>query len=318
MKKLAFLLIFLVAFTIPLRVRAENANWVGLESDTTALTTPGQSIQVALDASLNTSIAGASLILIYDPACFKVTGHEPGSLLPGATAFVQEKPGQLDLTYYFLGSGQGLTGEGSLITIQLETLNLCASDLSTTPENITLGVLDDNGMAFNLTGVEYRTLSVHLAPGDGQPVISSQPIAKDPAISSSGTASSQPLAKNAVNVYLILLFVVLLAGIGGVLGYFLLRRLSRGSPYSSSLNVASAPALVHDGHPIPLPQKGTQLGRHTEIVKRDGGFYLTDTGSQKGTFLNGDRLGTGYYPLRDGDQINLGHEVSYRFIESHR
>jgi hypothetical protein len=315
MKKLVFFLILLMAFTVPLRAQAQNINWVTLQSDITALTAPGQPVQIMLDGSLNTPIKGAGLILSYDPACFKVTGHQPGSLLPGAKAFAQEKPGQLDLTYYFQGSGQGLTGEGSLITIQLETLNLCASDLSATPDTITLGVLNDQGMAFNLTGVEYRTLSVHLAPSNGQPVI--PPVVNNQGKSPVTTSASQ----NPISVYLVLLFVFILAGIG-LAGYFLLNRLLRENPRQPALAAASVktgtPALIHNGRPIPLPQTRTQLGRHIEIVKHYDGFYLADTGSQRGTFLNGSRLGAGYHRLHDGDQIQLGQEVSYRFVESHK
>lgn len=72
---------------------------------------------------------------------------------------------------------------------------------------------------------------------------------------------------------------------------------------------------MHAGRSIPLPRQRTQIGRHIEIVHQNGGFYVVDNGSRLGVFLNGNRLGSGYYPLRNGDRVQLGQEISYQFVD---
>ncbi len=315
MKKLTVILILSLAFLLPLRARAQSANWVALQSDTTSLNAAGQTVNLSINAMLNTSINGASLILHYDPACFKVAGHQPGSLLPGATAFVQEQPGQLDLTYYFQGKGKGLTGEGSLITIQLETLQLCASDLSVAPETLTLGVMDDKGLAFNLPGVEFRSLTVHPAPANGLPVVTPQSVAALPVNSPAAALPFPSLSPDVVWWALALVASLFLGLIFIAALYLLLRHRSAFSPKTTSIQ---GPALMHTGGTIPLPRQHTQLGRHIEIIGQNGEFYLVDTGSRLGVFLNGNRLGAGYYPLRHGDMVQLGRKISYQFINARR
>jgi hypothetical protein len=314
MKKFAIILILSLTFVLPLRARAQSANWVNLQSDATSLNAPGQMVNLSLSAMLNTAINGASLILHYDPACFKIARYEPGSLLAGATPFVQEQPGQLDLTYYFQGKGKGLTGEGSLITIQLESLQLCASDVSVAPESLTLGVLDDNGLAFNLPGVEQRNMMVHLAAANGLPMVPSQPAAGLP----SNSSMLPPLLSLVPNVVWIILVIVagLLFGFILILAlFFLLRSRSTRPQKSTSIQ---GPALMHTGGTVLLPPQRTQLGRHIEILHQNGEFYVVDTGSRLGVFLNGIRLGTGYHQLSHGDLVQLGREVSYKFINARR
>ncbi len=308
MKKIAALLVIFISMMMPLHAGAQGANWVALQSDTTTLTAPGQVIQLSLMGSLDTPINGAALILRYDPACFKITGHQPGSLIPGATAFVQDNPGQFDLTYFFQGKGNGQTGEGSLITIQLEALQLCASDLSAAPETITLGVLDDKGLAFNLAGVEYRSLVAHIAPGPGLEVVTPQPAGGVPAISINPAAGSKPT----FNFLLIILPIILLSILSAILVFFL--RSPSKQPGKSALTKKTGPALVLGGRSIPIARARTQLGRYAEIVQREEGFYLINAGSPKGIFLNGKRLTDGYYPLHNGDQVQLGKDISYRFV----
>ena len=317
MKKLAIILILSLTLLLPLRVRAQSANWVALQSDAPGLNAPGQLVNLSLNASLDTSVNGASLVLHYDPTCFKIAGHQAGNLLPGAISFLQEQPGQLDLTYYFQGQGKGLTGEGSLITIQLETLQLCASDLSIAPETLTLGVLNDQGLAFNLPGVEYRALSVHLAPVNGQPVANAQPAAAPPA-----NLPAVPLSVPIQNTDLVWIVLAISAslffGLIFVAAIFFLQQPQR-SVAAAKAPASPGPALVHPGGTtIQLPHQGTQLGRHIEIIRQNGEYYLVDTGSRLGVFLNGNRLGAGYYPLRNGDRVQLGREVSYQFIDARR
>lgn len=51
---------------------------------------------------------------------------------------------------------------------------------------------------------------------------------------------------------------------------------------------------------------------HAAISRREGVFYLEDTGSMNGTFLNDQRL-SAEAPLRPGDTIRLGSEARLRF-----
>lgn len=315
MKKLAIILILSFTFILPLRTRAQSANWVALQSDTASLNAPGQMVNLSLNARLDTAINGASLILNYAPTCFKVAGHQSGSLLPGSTSFVQEQPGQLDLTYYFQGKVRGLTGEGSLIVIQLETLQLCTSQISIVPETLTLSVLDEHGLADNLPGVEDRSMVVSLIPANGLPVVAPQLTVNLPANAPViPLASPSPRLKMgwtalaiAASICLGLIFIVIL--------FFLLRQRPIVLQKTTRLK---GPALRHRGGTIPLPHQGIQLGRHIKIIGQNGKFFVADTGSRLGVFLNGNRLDAVYQPLRNGDQVQLGHEISYQFIDARR
>lgn len=304
--------ILLVALVTPQHTQAQNINWVALQGDTSAINMPGQLVTVTLDSSLNVPITGAGMKLHYDPTCFRVISHHPGSLLPGAVAFIQAQAGQFDLTYAFHGGGQGRTGLGSLIQIQLEALKLCASDISVAANTILLGVLDAKGMAANLPGVQYRALKLHLTPGQS-------PAITKASVPPSSTAVSQQSQVDATAIFFLLLILIPLLA---VVGYVLLRRHSQRTGMASSifgtLPGNKSPALIYAGRSIPLPEEGTALGRHIKIVQRDGGFYIIDTGSQNGTFVNGRPVGDGYYLLHDGDDVQLGREASYRFVERHR
>jgi hypothetical protein len=221
MKKLAIILLLSLAFSLPVRTRAQSANWVSLQSDATSLNAPGQKVNLSLNAMLNSAINGASLILHYDPVCFKIAGHKPGSLLPGTTSFIQEQPGQLDLTYYFQGKGRGLTGEGSLINIQLEALQLCASDVSVDSKTLTLGVLDDKGLAFNLPGVEYRSMIVHLVPANGLAVFNPPSKAILPSNSPELPLTSTALGSNLI-WWIVAIVTILILVLIIIVGLFLL------------------------------------------------------------------------------------------------
>jgi hypothetical protein len=315
MKKIAIILSLFIALLLPVRAAAQGASWIALQSDSASLNAPGQIVNMSLAASLDTPINGASFILRYDPTCFKVAGHQPGSLLTGSTDFVQEQPGQFDLTYYFQGQGKGLTGEGSLINLQLETLQLCSSDISIAPETITLGVLDTQGLAFNLPNVEYRSLSVHFAPADGQPAAATQPGGVPPANVPSSSVSIPVLTPEMFWLFMSVAAILFVGLVLFLALFFLLRpRSARRAPQKGTSN--AGPALMHAGGVVPLPRQRTRLGRHIEIVHQNGEFYLMDTGSRLGAFLNGNRLGAGLYPLRDGDRVQLGNEMTYRFINA--
>jgi len=319
MKKLAIILVLMFTSILPLRAHAQSANWVALQSDSTSLNAVGQTINLSLNAMLDSAINGASLILRYDPACYKISGHQPGSLLPGATSFVQDQPGQLDLTYYFQGQGKGLTGAGSLITIQLETLQLCSTDLSIAPETLTLGVLDNTGMAFNLSGVELRSLIVHLVPASGLPITTPQQAAALPANSPAASALA-PLPTDILNpdstwFWIGMSITGLLALALILISVFSFRSGRRIKVSQKTMPVRGA-ALMNSGRSIPLPRRSTRLGRHIEIMYENGKFYVADKGSRLGVFLNGNRVGAGNYPLRHGDKVQLGGEISYQFIDA--
>jgi pSer/pThr/pTyr-binding forkhead associated (FHA) protein len=55
---------------------------------------------------------------------------------------------------------------------------------------------------------------------------------------------------------------------------------------------------------IPIPDRF--LSRlHAEIVRIDGEWFVSDSGSVNGTYLNGDKLND-RAPLRPGDRITIG------------
>lgn len=233
MKKLVVLLILFVSLIIPQRAQTQNVNWVGLQSNTSTISAPGQLVTVMLNGSLNTPISGAALTLRYDPACFRVTSHHPGNLLTGAVIFAQAQPGQFDLIYHFQGSGQGQTGEGSLAAIQLEALKLCASDMSIAPNTISLRVWDAKGAVASLPGVEYRSLTVHLTPGIA-------PVATK--ASAPQTPQAHLQLPNTESTSLFFLLLALLPILGAIVYFLLLRRsqLSRKPVRAPSASPAKA------------------------------------------------------------------------------
>lgn len=294
MKKFAFVfVILLLTLLSPVRAQAQNVNWVALESDTTTLTTSDQLILLTLKGSLTTPINRVALILDYNPACFRVTSHHPGNLLPGAMAVIEARPGQFKLAYDFQGARGGVAGEGSLVSIQLESLKFCVSDISIAPDSISLGILDSRGVAANLTGVQYRSLAIHVAPGSVPPVIG--------------------LDDGLLNF----MGLVVLALLGAALYRFLRSWPKRPDTVSSlpaRLPMEKTPGLLHAGRLIPLLKGRILLGRDSEIIQRDGGFYLANTGVGEGTCLNGNHIGPGSYLLHDGDEVQIGRDVPYRFV----
>ncbi len=279
------LLILLIALATPKHALAQSVNWVALQSDTTAINTPGQVINVTLDGSLNVPITGAAMTLRYDPACLRVISHHPGTLIQGAVVNAHAQAGQFDLAYNFPSSGRGDTGQGSLITVQLEALKICASDLSVAPNTILLGVLDTKGAAAVLPGVQYRTLTLHLTPS----------------VAASLVPVVAPVSQHAApDINYMIFWSFIFPALVIAMIYFLLRRRSHKagiiSPIFGTLPGSKTPALLYNGHALLIPTDGTRLGRHTEIIKRDGCFYLVDNGSRNGTFLNGHPLELGLLP----------------------
>ena len=55
---------------------------------------------------------------------------------------------------------------------------------------------------------------------------------------------------------------------------------------------------------IPIPDRFLSR-QHAEIVRINGEWFVTDSGSVNGTYLNGDRL-KDRAPLRPGDRITIG------------
>lgn len=313
-KRLSFLLL-LFTLLFPWRVQAQGANWLDLQSDHSGLQAAGETVTLSIQAMLNTAINGASFILQYDPQCFKVSGYQPGTLLPGATAFAQQSPGQLDLTYYFQGKGQGLAGEGSLVSLQLEALQLCDSQVSIDPGTITLGVLDSsNGLALRLPDVSYRALSLRFAPVNGAAAAAPQEATSQTAVSAQN-APTAPALPGLVWLGLGIALVLLL-GLDLLALLVLKRPRHAGVPASHNAHTGKGSALLCAGRRIPLPPQRTLIGRHIEIIHQNGTFFVADTGSRLGVFLNGNRLGKGYHPLRHGDQVQLGREVSYQFVQN--
>ena len=106
----------------------------------------------------------------------------------------------------------------------------------------------------------------------------------------------------------------------GAIGYIVFKLLTRqpetASPIFGNLPKRKTPALIYNGQSMLISPKGTMLGRYVQIIKQDGYFYLRDKGSRHGTFLNGRPLSDDTYLLHDGDDIQLGQGVSYRFVES--
>ena len=177
MKKLLvfFLSIF---FVLVVPVKAQSGNWVALESDANAITEIGQIITVTFGGSLDTVINGAGIVLDYDPECLRVEKYQSGTLLPDAVSFPQENSGSLDLTYYYQGETQALAGEGSIIIVSFEALDLCDTTISVGEESVVLDVVGETGIAVGIPNVEYRNLNILL----GEEIITPTPIQKDTAI----------------------------------------------------------------------------------------------------------------------------------------
>lgn len=99
------------------------------------------------------------------------------------------------------------------------------------------------------------------------------------------------------------------------------------APVTAFLEVEEAGPV--ERHTVPLHQENVTIGRdtraaqiafpdasvsrlHARIRWRNGAYWLYDEGSQRGTFLNFERLGLAPRRLRDGDEIQIG-RVRLRF-----
>ena len=66
---------------------------------------------------------------------------------------------------------------------------------------------------------------------------------------------------------------------------------------------------------LDLPNSDIISRVHAEIIVENNTYYLIDTGSSNGTFLNGNKLETNIRcPLSLGDKIELGHNDKVTFI----
>jgi len=55
--------------------------------------------------------------------------------------------------------------------------------------------------------------------------------------------------------------------------------------------------------------------QHAQIVKKEGIYYIKDTGSKNGTFVNDNPLKIGFeWRLNNGDKIRLG-QVEFLFVD---
>jgi len=330
MNKIILYAFLMTIILIPANVHAQGNNWVGVKSDVASITSAGQLVQVELYGAVNTPVTGAALILNYDPGCFKVIGHQPGNLISGATAFAQEKPGQLDLTYYFQGNKLGVVGEGAFITIQLESLAVCASDLSVPPESIMLGVLDSSGMASNLTGVTYQILDLHFSAdqesGSLPATIFSSLLSTDSTAKNSeelipNPSDPQNNSSNRMNTPVILLLFVVLPLIASIFVLYMWNRQPRSTIALASTPVSSFvggghPALIHRGKPVMLSQEHNFIEGNVEIIQQNGQSYLANKLNSIGVLLNGSKLEAGYHQLHDGDKVQIGNQITYRFVQS--
>lgn len=351
MKKLIPFLLVLIFFVIVIPVHAQSGNWVALQSDSTTITAPGQTITVSLEASINAALNGAGIVLNYDPDCLKVVDYRPGTLLPNAVAFEQNVPGSLDLTYYYQGASQAIAGEGSLMEVTFEVLDVFDTSVTMDPAFVVLDRIDETGMAVGLPNVEFRNLAVQ---ANGKPELATL---TDETVSfpAASTSLSEPpdvvIPTSVVQMpmpsifrapfgefsFLLISLVVIIASLLIVAVIVMLRHKTRKNApgYRSSHRNLAVPALIVEtgpqkGHILYLQGQQIIFGRlkncqiriddhlisrqHAEIVENGGQYYLADFGSRNGTFLNRKQLDAGHYLLQDGDRIRLGKVITYRFF----
>ena len=65
--------------------------------------------------------------------------------------------------------------------------------------------------------------------------------------------------------------------------------------------------------PADLVVSTPRVSRRHARITRQGGYQLADLNSRNGTFVNGQPVTNGPWPLRDGDEIVLGGAVTLRF-----
>lgn len=54
--------------------------------------------------------------------------------------------------------------------------------------------------------------------------------------------------------------------------------------------------------------------KHAEIKKFDNGAYqIRDLGSKNGTYINGQKIGDNFCPLKNNDKVRLGLHISFVF-----
>lgn len=69
-----------------------------------------------------------------------------------------------------------------------------------------------------------------------------------------------------------------------------------------------------DGAEIVVAQTAVSR-RHARVSRTPHGYTITDLGSSNGTFVNGTRIGTDPWPLRDGDEVVIGGVETLRVVD---
>ena len=84
----------------------------------------------------------------------------------------------------------------------------------------------------------------------------------------------------------------------------------RGTAARQSVYLTDTPMKLGRGYAIGDMMTSIGIGRaHGEIFFKDGRFFLVDSDSTNGTFVNGTKISSGEpFPLNDGDTLRLGGE----------
>ncbi len=322
----ALFLAIILSFALISGAQAQSAETIWLTASTTNFKT-NETVIVTVNAASGTPVQGFTFQIRYDPACLQPTGAT--SPIPGMNGLsLPQTPGLVDATF---ASTTPQTVNGILAEVRFTTLGGCQTNL--TLESAALAIRNAQGFAAPLPGVSLGekniALNIDKEVGNSQapaPVSGGTPLPLGTAPSTDG-GQSTPL-------WLIILFLGLMAAIGVVVAINVLRKPSQPSkpsktskPFQNQAPKLSVQQGSLAGRQFQITKIPYRIGRspfsdiilndpritdeHAQIFLNDNNYYLMDLGGE--TFVNEKMLKKTTMLLKPGDKVRLGQSVLFVF-----
>jgi Inner membrane component of T3SS, cytoplasmic domain/Cohesin domain len=314
----AFVLAFLLIFSVVISVSAQSGEGIWLTANTTAYKT-GETVIVAVNASSATPIQGFTFQIRYDAACLKPINA--ASSVPGMNALpLPQISGLADGSY---ASTTPQTVNGVLAEVRFTALKGCQTNL--TLESAALAIRNESGFAAPLAGVEVGQKDIALS------------VAKEVGVAESAQPAGSilpleppPAPKQGITVWGIgvLAFLMIVGILFGAFKYFgigsTVPQKSSPVPQTATLEMKHGP---HAGQSFALTKLPCYIGRdpeneiclndphvidqHVKIYAANNAYYLMDLGGE--TFVNGQAVRRSAANLKPGDVVRLGKSALFVF-----
>jgi hypothetical protein len=321
----AIILVLALAFGLLPGARAQAAETIWMEMSTSTFSV-GETLTVTLKSNSANSFQGFSFQLRYDPACLQPVAIN--SLVAGLNSMsVPQSAGLVDAIF---ASTTPLSANAALAEVKFNTLAPCQTSLNL--ESASLVVSDASGMAVPLQGVSVGTSTFVVNVGGAGVTGPQATTAPATSATTSPEVAATPQPDQGLRQFSWLLLpllglacLVMLIGLG--IAAMVLSSGRKTAPAAAPHYPSAVPTLFiqrgpQAGTTLPLVVFPCRIGSdpeneiclsdprispaHARILPSRAGYILEDTGSQDGTFLNGQLVRSRQVPLKRGDVLRLG------------